>query len=182
MFGQSPFSFSSIAQTFFFFFPLLDVKSIWRTWETFEPSIGLAAPVLLTWLSLSPRLCFAARTVPLTATRDVYLAISSCLHLALITCNTEREKAAAWPRLCQSANTGWTVHVPAWFQRLLLRGFDKFTKTNTVGAFKHQSRLFFLRGNRIQTPRPNKWKHVPKKFLLLVFFLPSHHPIEPSSP
>lgn len=113
------------------------------------------------------------------ATRDVYLAVSSCLHLALITCSTAREKATAWPRLCQSANTSWTVHVPGWFQRLLLRGFDKFTKTNTVRAFKHQSWLFFLRGNRIQTPRPNKWKHGPKKsssFLFFFFsFLPPHH-------
>lgn len=27
-------------------------------------------------------------------------------------------------------------HFPVWFQRLFLRGFDKFTKTNTVGAFQ----------------------------------------------
>lgn len=128
-------------------------------------------PLRLHWPPDSLHCVFRAGTVPHTAAREVYLAINSCLHLALIMCNTEREKAPPWPRLCQSANTSWTVHVPVWFQRLLLRGFDKFTKTNTVRAFKHQSWLFFLRGNRIQTPRPNKWKHSPKegkkKFLVL---------------
>lgn len=151
-------------------------------------SDGLEKPSHRLWalqlLCRSPDSTPRPWTVPRAATRGLYLAISSCLHLALITCNTERAKAAAWPRLCQSANTGWTVHVPAWFQRLLLRGFDKFTKTNTVGAFKHQSWLFFLRGNRIQTPRPNKWKHGPqKKFPRLVLFcFFSFPPTTPSTP
>lgn len=155
----------------------------WKAQSTSEWLVkpcGLSS-VLLAGLTLW--VWFGAGTVPRFATRDVYLAVGSCLHLALITCNTEREKAAAWPRLCQSANTRWTVHVPAWFQRLLLRGFDKFTKTNTVGAFKHQSWLFFLRGNRIQTPRPNNWKRGPKKVPSSCFFLLSSlRPITPSSP